>query len=79
MFQSLFPQQQWFLILQSGALGSTGAELPPEQAEATIATVAMTAKKRCLNPIGFTLLHILSNYGSGALEHWVSGVFRLRN
>ena len=63
----------------SGALGSTGAELPPEQAEATIATVAMTAKKRCRNPIGFTLLHILSNYGSGALEHWVSGEFGPKN
>jgi hypothetical protein len=63
-------------LRMSGALGSTGAELPPEQAEATIATVAMTAKNRCLNHINFTLLHILSNYGSEAPEHWVCWVFQ---
>ena len=60
-----------------GALGSLGAELPPEQADTRIATIAISAQKRFRNPIGFTLLHILSNYGSGSLEQWVSEVFRL--
>ena len=66
-------------LRMSGALGSTGTELPPEQADATIAIVAIRAKKRCRNPIRFTLLHILSNYESGAHKQWVSTAFLLEN
>ena len=52
----------------------------PEQAEATIATVAIRAKKHCRNPNeALIALHILSNHGSGALEHWIPEVIRLRN
>jgi hypothetical protein len=66
-------------LRMSGALGSTGVELPPEQAATTNATVTTTAINRCLNHIAFTLLHILSNYESGAHKQWVSTAFLLEN
>ena len=63
----------------SGAFGSTGVELPPEQAATTNATVTNTAINRCLNHIEFTLLHILSNYGSEMPKQRVSTAFLLEN
>ena len=45
-----------------GALGSRAVEPLPEQADATKATAAVTAQKRCRTPTGITLLHFLSNY-----------------